>query len=651
MRVLAVMLAACSASGGARKAGNQQPSAGTGADSGSAGASGGNGFGNSDGRVGPTLPVLDGGTPKPPTGKHIEPITIDECGANNPAGLSPADVKTLKAASGAGSLRYLYPYDGTVFPRGLLAPTWMWDGAGTAATDAVYLHIKSQAFEYFGCLKPTAAGQLQLDQALWNQASERTYGTSDPYTVELRVLSAGTATGPAVQKIVIAQASIKGSIYYNSYTSKLAGGAGQGQSPGIVLRIPPAGKVETFITSECNGCHSVSADGSRMIDQTDTGTGGGRSYKLLAGGGPNPMPTTLPVRGSYGGLYPDGSRYVTTSGAKEIAYSNMYSGNTPNDSTLINSDDGSVIPSVGIPPGALMPTFAMDGKALVFADFAIAQGLGLAVMKFDGATNTASAYRMLYQDSKLTPAWPFFLPDSKGIVFLRTDSSNLTGQGGVGGLGGLGGLLSGILATGSPFGELTLADVASGSTVVLAQAMGYRTVADADSGTTYLPFGAEDLHHNYFPTVSPVAAGGYFWVFFDAIRHYGNMGLVRQLWGSAVDIAPDGTYTVDRSHPAFYLPGQEFGTGNHRAFAALDPCKKDGVDCTSGIDCCGGFCFIPTNTSSEFGQPVGKCTSTVSKCSKHDERCTSSADCCPPTGKQVADSCIGGYCAVLQVLR
>ena len=98
---------------------------------------------------------------------------------------------------------------------------------------------------------------------------------------------------------------------------------------------------------------------------------------------------------------------------------------------------------------------------------------------------------------------------------------------------------------------------------------------------------------NYFPTVSPVAAGGYFWLFFDSVRHYGNLGVQRQLWGAAIDIAADGSYAVDRSHPAFYLPGQELGTGNHRAFAALDPCKKDGDSCTSGIDCCGGFCFVP----------------------------------------------------------
>jgi hypothetical protein len=156
-----------------------------------------------------------------------------------------------------------------------------------------------------------------------------------------------------------------------------------------------------------------------------------------------------------------------------------------------------------------------------------------------------------------------------------------------------------------PLSDLKIVDIASGTATILAHAMGFNSPADAASGNTYLPFGKEDIHQSYFPTVSAVAAGGYFWVFFDSIRHYGNLGLQRQLWGAAIDIAPDGSYKGDPSHPAFYLPGQEMGTGNHRAFAALDPCKKDSDICTTGIDCCGGFCYIPANAATELVEPTG----------------------------------------------
>jgi hypothetical protein len=124
-----------------------------------------------------------------------------------------------------------------------------------------------------------------------------------------------------------------------------------------------------------------------------------------------------------------------------------------------------------------------------------------------------------------------------------------------------------------------LQSVASSQVTVLAKAMGYLTPEDAASDKTYLPYGASELHHNHFP---------------------------RQLWGTAVDISADGTYVEDPSHAAFYLPGQEFGTGNHRAFAALDPCRKDSDSCTSGIDCCGGFCYVETHLETSSTSPKAR---------------------------------------------
>jgi hypothetical protein len=175
---------------------------------------------------------------------------------------------------------------------------------------------------------------------------------------------------------------------------------------------------------------------------------------------------------------------------------------------------------------------------------------------------------------------------------------------------------------------------------MLANAMGYASDADATTGKTYLPFDAEELHHNFYPTGSPVAAGGYFWVFFDSYRHYGNThtnGMVRQLWGTAVDISPNGTYSVDPSHPPFYLTGQEDVEGNHRAFTALDPCQQDGSSCTTGIECCVGFC-----TNGKCGKPPPPAMGPT--CSKTDESCATGNPCC-----SASDKCINGFCG--QILR
>ncbi|MGH7271281.1 MAG: hypothetical protein ACREJ3_12710, partial [Polyangiaceae bacterium] len=85
-------------------------------------------------------------------------------------------------------------------------------------------------------------------------------------------------------------------------------------------------------------------------------------------------------------------------------------------------------------------------------------------------------------------------------------------------------------------------------------------------------------------------------------------------------------------HPAFYLPGQEVGSGNLRAFPVLAQCSGDGTGCESGVDCCGGYC-----TAGKCGVPVGK------KCSADQDKCTQSSDCCIMT-----ESCIGGSCSYTQ---
>jgi hypothetical protein len=99
------------------------------------------------------------------------------------------------------------------------------------------------------------------------------------------------------------------------------------------------------------------------------------------------------------------------------------------------------------------------------------------------------------------------------------------------------------------------------------------------------------------------------------------------------------------AHGFSLLSGQEFGTGNHRAFAALDPCRKDGDECTSGIDCCGGYCTI--TQAAELVEPVGTCSPMKIMCAKRDERCTTTADCCPPIGNEEPLVCIAGFCTVV----
>jgi hypothetical protein len=651
----ALSIDGCSAdspgSGGRAPAVKVGSAAGAGA-LGAGGASSPGSFGNA-GAVNQT-PVAGAGTAgsgapaTPNTALTPDPIAIDDCGANNPAGLSEADAQRLKAGSGSpGTLKWLYPYEGTVFPRGMLAPDMMWDGP---AADAVYIHIKSMIFEYSGCFKPTSKGRITLPQDPWERAGERSRGKSDFYTLELSVLSGGTVTGPVSSKIQIAQAAIKGSIFYNTYRSNLMGAGGDpnaaasggfGGGNGIVVRIPAGGHAEVFGQTDCNGCHSVSADGSLLLAQSVAN--GAYAYELVANG-PAPMPKMAGSSATWAAVYPDGSAFLTMSTAIDVARAGIFGGLSGNpDATVIDAMTGQPIKSTGIPAGALMPFFSPDGTYLVFNDYAVAEAHGIALAHYDTKTHTASDYTLLYTEpaGAMRPGWPFVLPDDNGVVFVRTDDSDFTG----GGVGVAAEIQPGDGAA-APFSELSVIDLKTKGVTLLARAMGYNTPTDAAQNVTYLPFGMDDLHHAYYPTVSPVAAGGYFWVFFDSVRNYGSLGLQRQLWGAAIDISADGSYVKDPSYPAFYISGQESGTGNHRAFAALDVCRKDGDMCTSGIDCCGGFCYT-TEPAGEFSDPKGTCSPMKVMCSKRDERCTSTADCCPPTGSAPPNVCIAGFCAYI----
>src|ERR1700722_13209280 len=389
----------------------------------------------------------------------VTTVFVDRCTTGAPSGLSAASVKALLAGGSAGTMRYLYPYSQTVFPRGLIAPTVMWDGA---SADYVYVHLKSKAFEYKGCLAPTATGEVLLPQDVWVAASSHTAGAADPFSLSLTTIASGTVTGPITEPIVIAPATLKGSIYYNSYTTKLNTGLGGG---GAVLRIVPGQNVALFLgASGCTGCHAVAANGSRMAADpfTTSVQGSGATYALTTMVAPNPTPLVANApNATFVGMYPDGTMYIGN------AHPNGGLGGPrpggplstgPANAGLYETDTGNAISNSNIPTGAMMPTFSPDGKLVTFTDTAIGNGngQGLATMTFDKTSRAASGYKKAFQvtDSSTYPGWPFFLPDNGGIVFAIGNQADFSG----GGLGlGLGGTVAGSTS------DLYLLDVASGT--------------------------------------------------------------------------------------------------------------------------------------------------------------------------------------------
>jgi hypothetical protein len=468
-------------------------------------------------------------------------VSIDDCLPMNAANLDPASAQRLIDGSGStAGMRFLYPYEGTVYPQGIPGPVVMWDGP---PSDIVYVRLHSSGFDYRGCLRATA-NRLELPPAVWDAAAASAKGAADPFTLELKI-SGETIYGPISEQLVIANGTLAGSIYYMTTTGVAA-----------VVRVRAGRPADAFPSApNCTGCHSASANGTRFLAYS---AGFGSSFTLSSSSVITPLVAPTPG-GEFAGIYPDGSVYVAC--AHPLGGGMRTYGGSVVEAALYDTATGALIPNSGVPTGASMPSFSPDGAHLAFTDFGASAGHTLAQMRFSIATRAASEYRKVYSTDLAFVGWPAFLPDGNGIVFTQGDSAAFSGLG-VG------------LSPGHPPGPLTelfIADVASGTATLLSQAMGFRSADDLAAQNTYLPGGAADLHQSYYPTVSPAASGGYAWAFFDSTRSYGNQPAHRAIWGTAISLSPDGTYVTDPSHPAFYLPGQNAATPNFRSVAVLDP--------------------------------------------------------------------------------
>jgi hypothetical protein len=592
------------------------------------------------------------GAPKSDAGLLVDECTGSSIGATMVASLE-------KGGTPDSAMKWLYPYDGTVFPGGILPPVLQW-APQSGGADGIYLHMKSQLFEYKGCFgKQTPGEQLAIPASAWSKALNQSNGGADLLTVELTTIAGGKVSGPITERWTIALGSLKGLIYYNTYTSQIAGnnGAVMMLKPGDTKPTALLAIAGTVPVGPCISCHSLSADGSMLVAQRHFYPGGlqapGSMSFSLAGGmlpnasNPTALASTMNDDWGFSAVYPDGSLLLT---AGEIADSTMVTGlfpvANPNNPGMIgpkaavmyDTKTGATITFSGLSAAhAMMPMFSPDGKKIVFNDIDNHMGHGLVVEDFNKATKTFSNPVLIYNDPTNYPGWPSFTPDSKYVVFAMGPGSNFA---------------SIPPASFSSVGPVQAAasDVASSDLYITClrspgTAQALNLANGIRNGSSYLPFGARDQHLNFYPTQSPVAAGGYFWVFFTSRRQYGNVMVdtgnnnafpdpvfhaeTKKIWATAITIdAAEGACLADSSHPPFLLPGQELVSGNIRAFAALAPCTAMGKSCQSGIDCCGGFC-----TNGTCGTPP--------PCSADGDKCTTTADCCPGSGLQ----CIGGFCA------
>jgi hypothetical protein len=571
------------------------------------------------------------------------------------------------------SVSILYPYDGTVWPQGLLPPLLQWN-PGAHSFDSVYVHIVETNYEYKGYFATNTTGpfvNVPIPAAAWNAMAYSNGG--EAVQVSLVFAQGANAYGPYTQTWKIAQATLQGTIYYNSYGTTLVKNSNSVDSYGNqygagTLAIAPGTTAPTLVAgvnspnasgdgTGCRVCHTVAANGQSLVTQVSNssassyaGTVGINLANDTTGGAGTPLATS---NLTFPALYKDGSMLLSSAGG--VTYPGSAAGSTQ----LYTVPGGTAIGASGLPSGfqAALPAFSPDGAHVSFNFWAgsltstsgtslAGNQTSLAMLDFDG-TSAFSNPRILYTPPAGTAVtYSSFFPNAAGIVF-EVELTNPTNCWGY--------TWSNNQAIGNT-GELWWLDVASGKAHRLDALNGYGTsgavyLPGPASGTVHTP--AQDATLNYEATVNPIASGGYAWVVFTSRRMYGNVAQIspwmsdprqypwldevtdKKLWVAAVDL--NGTPGTDPSHPAFYLPAQELHAGNSRGYWTVEPCRANGQSCIAGDQCCGGFC-----------QPAGdgglECTAQAPTCSAQYEKCTTTGDCC---GAASGIQCINGVCTQL----
>jgi hypothetical protein len=499
-----------------------------------------------------------------------------------------------QASTPDGVITMLYPYDRTVFPRGLTGPTLQWNGG--AAGDVYYVHAVAPTFEFETWTTIPQPARYVFDAVPTDVWKKLTDSTSGDITVSIQRHDGSQPYLPVTRTWTIAPANLTGTIYFWEVNS------------GNVVRLKPGDTApEDFLQKPagvtCVACHSVSKNGARIVTAFNGSASPWGTFEAATGASSfvyGTDPNNGPAGSGFQAIAPDGS-VVLWGQERSLPYLSLNSYNSPGELAQLNPGGGAPV----------QPAWSGDSKKIAFSvrtdgnwlDF---NNASLWTTDVDlGSVMFANTHQIVAPDAaRPVVTFPTFSPDSQWIAFERsTQSRSRGGQSDI---------------------SLTSAD---GSTQIpLDQANGAGLLTGPEASSTYEP------------TFMPVAAGGYFWLVVVSERTYGNTltdtatgTRHKQLWVSAIDASPKPGQ--DPSHPAFWLPGQDIGNNNMRGEWALSPCKMVGDTCSAGYDCCDGFCH-------DDGMGNLTCSNSGGGCSQIGEACQVAADCCDPKA-----ACIGGFCA------
>ena len=350
----------------------------------------------------------------------------------------------------AQNLRFLYPYDKTVWPRGMLAPLLQW-GWTTGDADAIQIKLAtaSGSFSWTGtfgrpAILATTGGKFirhPIPQDIWQAATDTAGGPTlnglpDTLTVSLVVLRANVAHGPISETWSVAPGRLAGTVYYNSYGTQLVKNSiekswNNGPQFGAAVLAIRSGDTGPSVVAGtpsalgsgagCTVCHVVSGDGSRLIAQHGDVYSRTSRFDLKNSNAETVLTNNDGLFG-WAGLSRDGALALTNSAdlASGTPSARLYS--FPPGATAATP-----LAVTGIPNNlkAGTPAFSPDGKHVAF-DFlggtigtTTGDGTKLAAMDFNSATNTFTNLKVL-ADMGATghrAGFPSFFPTNDGVAY------------------------------------------------------------------------------------------------------------------------------------------------------------------------------------------------------------------------------------------
>jgi hypothetical protein len=532
--------------------------------------------------------------------------------------------------------RVLYPYAGTVFPRGLTPPVLQWQRTTPPADYVKYClrfadPAQGGATTFRWCRIEPEALNAQYAFPPWVWRSFEATASGQSAEIVLQRMVGGVVMAPIVVPVRFAAGPARGTIYYwEANGGRIARIADQSA---VVTSFLQTG-TDSLGNPRCASCHSVSADGTTLVAELDGQGGAGEAFDTSTG-----LPTYLRN-------YPVGLQAITPDGAYTL-WSDAPAYLSPTSSSAYGTPylTATSAAQVGFARSVANPTFSPLGSFVAYAsrtneprysssyiDYDYSE---LAIAGFSATLQSFSNNHVLVSPPGTAGAgtagfgaWsvathPTFSPDEKWVAYQ----------------------LGSALRTRSNVGKLFLVGTDGTGGVELAQA----------NGAGYLD--GHDLDVSYQPTFSPTASGGYYWLVFESQRTYGNTiprcsGAQKdcgqkQLWMSAIDASPaPGT---DPSHPPIWLPGQSPTDQNMRGYFAKSACTPSGQLCSWNEECCGYDPVTPAASTAKciLAQPATlpvsrTCQAVVpNACQSDGSPCSASTDCCNyPTSACVQGTCM-----------